>query len=436
MGIGLEDHSEELSERCEKDARLQFYRDMSRMSSDYQQGLDDLARAVAEAVFDACVVHLVNDKGTHIELQAAYHPNSGVLQRIEQMYADHPQRVDEGVFGRVLETGEPYFQPYWSRMRQRHDTKPEYRETARKLNIHSLIVVPMSSTDNDIIGTLTVGRHNTSAVFDETDLAFMEWIAAHAAMKVEYTRLYHQLRRTNSELNRALKARDTFVAAATHELRTPLTVARLQAQHLLRRQRAKLGDGASSPSVEPAMKRMDIHLERLSQLVDRMLDVSRLCEGGLRLRYCRFDLCEVVEETVDSVRDLLDQAGCHVKLEMNAPQQGRWDKARVEQIVTNLLTNAAKYAPSSPVAIRVKERDEATVVIEVSDQGPGIPERAQRRIFERFERVVRDHRTSGLGLGLWLVRRYTEAMGGLIGVKSTSGQGATFTVALPRHPDD
>jgi signal transduction histidine kinase len=112
------------------------------------------------------------------------------------------------------------------------------------------------------------------------------------------------------------------------------------------------------------------------------------------------------------------------------PCVGRWDRLRLDQIVTNLLSNALKYGPGKPIEIRLQSHDSAAVLA-VRDEGIGIPPEDQARIFERFERAVSPRHFGGLGLGLWIVKQIVTAMGGTISVRSEAGNGSEFTVVLP-----
>jgi signal transduction histidine kinase len=140
----------------------------------------------------------------------------------------------------------------------------------------------------------------------------------------------------------------------------------------------------------------------------------------------------VVKEMVEQLSEELARAQC--KLAMRVPDQpvlGRWDRLRLEQVVANLLSNAAKFGQGKPVQIAVEQTaDTARLVVE--DHGIGIPPEYLSHIFERFERAVSPRQYGGLGLGLYIVRAIVEAMGGTVRAQSTVGAGASFVVELPR----
>jgi signal transduction histidine kinase len=125
-------------------------------------------------------------------------------------------------------------------------------------------------------------------------------------------------------------------------------------------------------------------------------------------------------------------AGARLRLHAPLPVVGSWDRLRLEQVLTNLVTNALRYGRERPVEVRV-EGTPAVARLQVCDEGIGIPEESQERIFGRFERAASGRNYGGLGLGLWLTRQLVEAMQGCVSVQSRPGEGSTFTVELPRH---
>jgi signal transduction histidine kinase len=143
----------------------------------------------------------------------------------------------------------------------------------------------------------------------------------------------------------------------------------------------------------------------------------------------------MVKDVAERLMPQVHAAGCELRLEIGAPIQGRWDRFRIDQVVTNLITNAVKYGERKPIRIIVeKVAGEARLI--VADQGMGIAPEHHGRIFERFERAVEGTAISGLGLGLYITRQIIEAHGGSIRVESAIGKGATFIVSLPLSGED
>jgi PAS domain S-box-containing protein len=235
------------------------------------------------------------------------------------------------------------------------------------------------------------------------------------------------LRQANEKLREADRRKDDFLSAASHELRTPLTTLALHAHGLTR----ALGDGAV---VDPARIRrklasMEAQLERLDRLVTTLVDVSRVSSGRLHVERQWCDLAQLAADAVERFEDVAERGGSRLTLEA-APTRGRWDPLRIDQVLTNLVDNALKYARGSAVEVRVATRP-GEAICSVRDFGPGIPRESQARIFQQWERAAEARVFGGLGLGLWITRQIVEAHGGTISVDSAPGEGATFTVRLP-----
>jgi signal transduction histidine kinase len=175
--------------------------------------------------------------------------------------------------------------------------------------------------------------------------------------------------------------------------------------------------------------------DRLNHLVDGLLDVSRIETGRLPLALAEVDLGEVVRDVVERFEPELTRAGCPVSIRGDASVMGRWDRSRLDQVVTNLLANAVKFGLGKPIEIVLEEHAGVARLV-VRDHGIGIDEDEQPRIFERFTRAVSSSNYGGLGLGLYISRCIVEAHGGRIGVLSERASGSTFTVELPCAPSD
>ncbi|MFY3745841.1 PAS domain-containing sensor histidine kinase [Anaeromyxobacter sp. Red801] len=221
-----------------------------------------------------------------------------------------------------------------------------------------------------------------------------------------------------------VRERDEFLSVASHELRTPVTALQLQLQ-LLHRAALRSGEGLPAPVVE--------RLETLERpLVGELLDVSRMRLGKIELRREPLDLAEVARDAAGHAEGDLARSGSRLALDLQ-PVTGAWDRTRLEQVISNLLVNAAKFGQGRPIALHVAG-DDGTARVRVSDQGIGIAPEQQARVFDRFARAVPAQNFGGLGLGLYIARQIVEAHGGTIAVTSAPGAGATFTVDLPRQP--
>ncbi len=230
------------------------------------------------------------------------------------------------------------------------------------------------------------------------------------------------------ETQRAVRMRDEFLMVASHELRTPVTSLRLSLQALQRGERLAQPVGAEvmSRSVGLAARQG----ERLTRLVEDLLDVSRIETGRLPLDLSDVELGVVVRDVVERFEADLTRAGCQITIQGGDAVTGRWDRSRLDQVVTNLLSNAVKFGAGKPIEIVFGEQA-GMARLTVRDHGIGIDHAQQAQIFERFVRGVSTRHYGGLGLGLYISRRIIEAHGGKIGVESQPGSGSTFTVELP-----
>ena len=224
----------------------------------------------------------------------------------------------------------------------------------------------------------------------------------------------------------AVAARDEFLSIASHELRTPLMTLQLRLDTL---HEALQRDQCAAPTramLDSAVRQAD----RLVSLVDGMLDVSRITSGRLALQLDSFDLCEAVSEVADHFREAATKAGCDLAVDTRGPIVGAWDRLRIEQILSNLVGNAIKYAPHHPVEIAAT-RNGGSALVTVRDHGLGIAPEDVERVFGQFERAVTARHLGGLGMGLYIARQIAIAHGGTIHVDSTPGQGAAFVLELP-----
>ena len=246
-------------------------------------------------------------------------------------------------------------------------------------------------------------------------------------------KLIDKLNQEHDDLERSLQARDVFLAVAGHELRTPLTTLLLQLQSSQRLLRRAPNTSSSQEILQRRLDSAAAMAKSLSALTDQVLQVSRLTGGVLPLEREPVDLAQLTRESVERFAEAAQSASCELQLNSVDSLVGMWDRMRLEQIISNLLGNAIKYGRGAPVTVSL--RPDATLqnaILSVADHGIGIDAESQKRIFERFERAVAARRFAGLGLGLWIVRQISNALGGDIAVESKPGVGSAFTVTLPR----
>ena len=230
-------------------------------------------------------------------------------------------------------------------------------------------------------------------------------------------------------LNEAVQTRDEFISVASHELKTPLTPLKLHLQLFER----ELRKHPEIKIIEPVLLRMtkssNLQVDRLNHLIDGMLDVSRLNTG-------RFEVFKTPTKIEDLLSELIKQnevqfAFAKSELRSNlTPDTIDIDPLRIEQVLSNILSNALKYAPGSLVEIGNKKLANGKSVIWVSDTGPGMTDALKKRIFDRYERGASKTSMGGLGLGLYISRQIIEAHGGTLAVEGNIGEGSKFIIYL------
>lgn len=238
------------------------------------------------------------------------------------------------------------------------------------------------------------------------------------------------LRHLNEQLQALDRLKDDFMSSVTHELRTPLASIRALAE-LMR----------DEPDMEPAQRQQFLALvvaetERLSRLVNQVLDMAKIESGSAEWRSTDVDLGALVEQAALTTRELFRERGAVLEVERPAQVRTlRADADRLLQVLLNLLTNAAKFVPAGSGRVQLRLREHAAgLTVEVQDNGPGVPAAQQQLVFEKFRQGGdATRRPQGTGLGLPISRRIVEHFGGRLWLRSEPGQGACFGFELPWH---
>lgn len=246
--------------------------------------------------------------------------------------------------------------------------------------------------------------------------------------KIEEERglLLEQEQRTRTAAEAAVRMRDDFLSIASHELYTPIAGLKLALQGLMHDMTG------STPHAQKLLMLAERQCQRIVRLIEDLLNVTRIQAGKLALSVEELDLRALSREVVDRFEVELKRAGSRVLWRAEAPVVGTWDRARMEQVVTNLVLNAIKYGAGKPIEIHLAADDENARLV-VTDSGIGIEPSRLPYIFECFERGVSAKHYGGLGLGLYISRQIVVAHGGSIGVESELGVGTAFVVELPRR---
>jgi signal transduction histidine kinase len=273
----------------------------------------------------------------------------------------------------------------------------------------------------------------TAQDFGAEDRVFMVTLAQECAQALERARLFEAEQRARAEAQEAARLRDEFLGIASHELKTPLTTVKGYVQLLGRYLTQSELDRVQLAAVQRPLQRQISHLEGL---VADLLDTARIQQGRVQLQRQMVDLVALAHEVLARFEHAPERTPRHsLALHAPAPVAGLWDGDRLDQVLTNLVSNALKYSPDGgEVRVRIGQAG-AQAELAVGDQGLGIPPAEQVRLFQPFSRSTTIGRSiSGAGLGLYITAQIVERHGGTIAVQSTPGTGSTFTVRLPLAP--
>ncbi|WP_052518775.1 ATP-binding protein [Archangium violaceum] len=387
--------------------------------------LERVARLAVPQLGQWCLVDRVDDVG-QLHRAAWVHQEPArqeLLRELAELTAPDWSSLQPTV--RVLSTGGPLLaDEALAALRHAGDSGARYPELLRRLGTRTAIALPISVRGQTLAALLLVSD-TPGFQYGPHELALARELARRASVAMDNARLYRQSQE-------AVRLREDFLSVASHELHTPLTPLRLHLQ-TLQRALATRGDGAGTGRLMTKVDKALAQERRLSQLVDDLLDVSRLTSGRLRLRLEQVDLVELTRDLAERFSEQARAADCTLRVTTAGATTGRWDRMRLEQVLTNLITNALKYGVGHPVELHVTSAG-GRARWSIRDHGIGIAPEDLERIFGRFERAVSTRQYGGLGLGLYISREIARAFGGDIHVESRPGAGAVFTLELPLEP--
>ncbi len=379
----------------EAEHRSTFLAEASRIlgaSLDHEANLRELARLVVPTFADRCAIDLIE--------------NNGPVKRITHCAIDSSTHV-------LVEQGSQ-FRPIGEELTHLLDSGRASLSTRA-----TSLVVPMIAPR--VRGAITFAMERSERSFAQAEIAIGEELGRRATAAVEHSRLF-------KEAEEAVQARDDFLSVASHELNTPLTALQLQMDLIVKQVKPE------ATPLQNRVVRARRQVLRITKLIGNLLDVSRISSGRLALEFEDVDFCEVLREVVERLEETRRRAGSSLQISVPGAVIGRWDRMRIDQVVSNLLINAIKYGKGNPIEISVEKSGEVAR-LKVRDSGIGIAPEEQAGIFDRFSRAHSAQRYGGFGLGLWIVRQIVDALGGSIEVQSKPGEGSTFLVKLPLSPE-
>lgn len=389
-----------------------------------QESLKNLVQLVVPhfAEFSEVYVKQDGEKTELIEVAAKEKSKGQALLELVKQYP--PEESSKRPLGKVLHSGRGLLisvvTPNWI---EKVAEDEGHKELLEKLSLRSLIIVPVKLR-SQTIGVITFGSTHKGRVYGHRDLQIAQEIANRAAVAIDNGRLY-------KEAQEAIQARDEFLSIASHELKTPLTSLLLQLQTVLH---SIKNESLASFSIDRTLASLESMIgqsKRINRLVNDLLNISLITTGKMNLEKEEADLTTIVQDVALRLKEQAEKSGSSISIEGEKSIVGYWDKIRLEQVVTNLLTNAIKYGNKKPVQVQVSNSNKTANLV-VIDQGIGIPKDKQKTVFDRFTRATNAKKSyKGLGVGLYLVQQIVRAHGGTIEVTSKPNKGSTFSVTLP-----
>ncbi len=292
-------------------------------------------------------------------------------------------------------------------------------------SIYYFFGLSQNLVDNPLLYLLPFGLL-LSYLFDITRKSSL--IQSYKKREEEFSKYFVNLHQENLKLKKDIRARDEFLSIASHELKTPLTSMLLQLNLTLNKIRHAPLAKFSVSDLMKTLENAEKQIEKLSKMISDLLNVSLITTGRLSLDKEKINLAETVRDALKNFEAEIKEKGYKVALEAKKPVFGNFDKVRIEQVITNILSNALKYGEGNPIQVKVYNSSK-NAKIEVRDQGQGIAPKQQKILFEKFLRATSSKQ--GLGVGLYIANQIVRAHAGHIRIKSKLKKGSTFTVELP-----
>lgn len=360
------------------------------------------------------------DENKYVKPVASVHADGNKTHQLEQLIQAYDFRIRD-----IIQTPQIRWIKEVSETNVESMSKnSEITPLLKSLGFHSYVLVPLLNEKN-IFAVLLFVFGNSLRTYDREELTMIEDLTSRACLAIINSLLFEKLQN-------AIEVRDEFIKLASHELKTPLTTIKLQLQSLRRLMLRRSESIDSTDRFQKGMLVFERKIDRLSTIIDNLIDVYQANSGNLTLNYTQFNLSEVIQDIVLRFQPEIEKSGSAVELEIEPNLNGFWDKIHLEQAITNLFSNAIKFGKGKPISLQAKT-DGNQIQIKLQDHGMGISKDYHPRMFERFARGVSVDSYAGLGLGLYVAFQITRAHGGNIQVESTPEEGTLFTLRIPAN---
>jgi PAS domain S-box-containing protein len=419
-------------ERKREEERRAFLADASTAlteSLEYEQTLARVVRLAVPRLADWCALDLVDPAESIPKRLIVAHVDPAKVELAKEFHAKYPPKPEATTgLSNVLRTGRPELYPkITDELLIAGAIDSEHLRMMRKLDLRSVMLVPVVSRQR-VLGAMSFVFAESGRTYTEADLSFAEELAQRCANAIENAGLYRSEQEARRAADVANGAKDQFLAMVSHELRTPLNAIMGWAKMLT-------SYDADEQRQKSALQTIERNAVAMAQLIEDLLDMSRVISGTLRIEVQPVALSRVIETALESIRpaaiakklDLVPMIDANVPALMGDP-------ARLQQVVWNLLSNAVKFTPPGGRVEVMLRNVHSQVEISVKDTGKGIAPAFIPSVFEPFrqEDGVPSRSRGGLGLGLAISRQLVELHGGQIACESEGeGLGSTFTVTLP-----
>ncbi|HZY88230.1 MAG TPA: PAS domain S-box protein, partial [Gemmataceae bacterium] len=421
---GLATISRNVSERKRAEHALRFLADASATLArlvDYESTLQQVAGLAVPDFADWCAVDLVEADGT-LRRVAVAHIDPAKVKLAHELHRRYPPDPAEehGAYG-ALRSGETdMMEEIPAGLIELGARDEEHRRIFRELGLRAYMCVPLKARTR-ALGVISFVTAESGRRYTPDDRVFAEELARRAAIAIENAQLYHELREAD-------RLKDEFLAMLAHELRNPLAPIR-NSLYVMKQ------PGADGEMLAQAREMAERQVGHMARLLEDLLDVSRISCGKIELRKEAVEVAPLLVRTAEALRAQVEERCHELTIALPAgPLRVEADPTRLEQVVTNLLTNACKYTDPGGHVWLTAERDGAEAVIRVRDTGIGIAPDMLTRVFDLFVQAERrlDRSQGGVGIGLTLVRRLVELHGGTVRATSAGpGRGSEFVVRLP-----
>lgn len=392
-------------------------------SIEFEKVIEKIVFSSIPFLADGCMFDIV--EGSQIKRIITKHKDPFRQSLMDELHQKYPPKIDSPQpTARCIRTGEAEFLRFVDPQIVKNNTYDDkHAELINSIDVRSHITVPFI-VRGKIIGALNLFACSDRPPFDTRDFETAKELARHASIAIDNAQLYR-------DSKNAIQLRDDFISIASHELRTPITSLNLQIEVLTNIVEDLPQEFESARLMHKFFGNTKMQLKRLTRLVDDMLDISRISTGKLSLNLKNVYMNQLVGDLLERFKDQLTTQNIESKFICNSDITLVCDPERIEQVITNFMTNAIRYGGKQPIHIHLEESDKH-VIIKVKDHGRGISKEDQERIFKRFERAHTEDDVNGLGLGLYINRQIVEEHQGRITLESEPGKGSVFIVQIPK----